>query len=251
MTHSQSVATEIPKAVLRPRTERLVWVMFGVVVVIAMVVAFLFVKLGQANNTAHSADKAGKANAAGLASANSKLIKAGEAPVPTPTSPGAVTVTVTAPPPAVVGPSNLQVSAAVAVYCAQHSGCASGPTAAQVAQAVATYCTSNGQCKGPVGKSGAPGAPGSAGSSGAPGRDGQNATPDQVAAAVTSYCSTRNNCQGPAGSTGAAGADGVAGYPPLGFTFTITSPLGDTNYSCTPDSPPAAGTQPHYSCTKE
>jgi hypothetical protein len=226
--------------------------LFALVVAIALVVAFLFVKLGQANSTAHSADKAGKANAAGLASANSKLIKAGQAPVPTPTSPGAVTVTVTAPPPIVVGPSNLQVSAAVAVYCAQHSGCASGPTAAQVAQAVATYCTSNGQCKGTVGK---PGATGSAGTSGAPGRDGQNATPDQVAAAVVSYCSTKDNCQGPAGVSGAAGAagsDGRDGYPPLGFTFTINSPpLGDTNYSCTPDTTPAAGTQPHYSCVKE
>jgi hypothetical protein len=242
---------QIPKGAIKPRTEKMVWLLFVLLIGVATTAAIALINAGHANDTAHAAKQAGDANAQALATANSKLTRVGQAPVPTPSVPApAATVTVTATPPPGVGPSDLQVSSAVAVYCAAHSGCANGPTTTQVAQAVATYCTRAGECNGPVGAAGVPGrsgvsgAPGASGAPGSAGRDGLNATPEQVAAAVSSYCSTRDNCQG---ATGTAGA---AGFPPAGFTFTIGGLTGNTTYQCTPDTPPAAGSQPNYTCTK-
>lgn len=51
---------------------------------------------------------------------------------------------------------------------------------------------------------------------------------------------------GPAGPTGPTGAAGKDGKPPAGFTFT--DELGQS-YTCTPDTAPDPGADPHYSCS--
>lgn len=105
-------------------------------------------------------------------------------------------------PPGEVGPqgpppTDAQVRAAVAAYCAE-TGCDGPPgasvTEADVLAAVTAYCAETG-CRGPSGPGGAPG----------PGPTG-----DEIAAAVAAYCST-GACTGPAGPTGAEGPAGPAG----------------------------------------
>lgn len=94
-----------------------------------------------------------------------------------------------------ISPSNSQVAAAVAQYCASGKCDGKQPTASQVSTAVTEYC-SGGKCLG---------------------KDGTNATPQMVAYAVANYCSENNQCRGDKGSkgdTGATGATGQAGRTP-------------------------------------
>lgn len=105
------------------------------------------------------------------------------------------------------GPSDAQVSLAVARYCTVNncvgpSGPA--PSAVQVAAAVAAYCDDRGQCQG------APGPTGAAGES-ITGPQGPGPTGEQIAAAVASYCAEHDGCAGPAGPQGEPGVEGGDG----------------------------------------
>lgn len=151
------------------------------------------------------------------------------------------------------GPSQQQVEQAVASYCALLT-CGTGPTAPQVAQAVATYCNVHGQCRGPVGDTGAPGsagATGPVGSTGPPGSQGdqgdpgQNATADQIADAVATYCTAHSNCAGSNGANGASGDPGKPGEPPVSWTYTDA--LGGS-HTCT-RTDPFDPTAPTYACS--
>lgn len=84
-----------------------------------------------------------------------------------------------------LGPTDSQVAAAVATYCANGNCDGKAPTPEQVATAVSDYCANN-ACKG---------------------ADGKSVTPDMVMAAVASYCAN-GACVGPAGATGPTGKDG-------------------------------------------
>lgn len=168
------------------------------------------------------------------------------------------------PAPAVLGPSQQQVEAAVAAYCDANDGCRGQPgepavvSRAQVREAVETYCDARGDCRGHSGTPGprstVPGprstVPGPTGSPGPPGMQGPGPTDEQVSAGVTAYCDAHNQCQGPAGTDGKDGAPGPkgdtgdrgpAGYPdaftftdPAGRTQRCTDPDGDHDYTCTP-----------------
>lgn len=99
------------------------------------------------------------------------------------------------------GPTDEQIAAAVARWCAQF-GCSRGPTPAQVAAAVAQFCDANGECRGPAGDDGEPGRPGQ------PGADAPPITDEEIDAAVARWCGARDECRGPAGADGAPGEDG-------------------------------------------
>lgn len=195
-------------------------------VALALTVVVLWVQA-----TVGNAKAAQRANAAGLAQANDRLLSLGAPPVstPAPVTVPTITRTVTESP---AVPSQGQVDLAVHAYCSSNS-CGSVPTAAQVAQAVATYCSVDGRCKGAAGahgSSGAAGQPGTAGqpgASGSNGADGENATPDQVSAAVATYCEAHDSCRGTTGATGPEGAQGPAGPKgdpgdPCPATITVT-----------------------------
>lgn len=112
------------------------------------------------------------------------------------------------------GPSDYQVSQAVAAFCATNGCTGPGPSATQVAQAVTLYCDQNGQCRGPVGGDGSPGSPGATGApgenaTGAPGPQGPPPTDDQIQSAVATYCDNHDNCQGPKGDDGKPGVVAV------------------------------------------
>lgn len=119
------------------------------------------------------------------------------------------------------GPTNSQVSLAVANFCASGNCQGPGPSPAQVAQAVALYCNQRGQCQGPAGPQGKPGqnatgAPGATGAAGSPGADstvpgpqGPGPTDQQIADAVNNYCTNHGNCQGPQGPQGDTGVVAV------------------------------------------
>jgi hypothetical protein len=197
---------------------------------------------------AHAADLRSKhneqkaaANAGALGTANATISALGGSAIPTPyTAPPQPTATVTVTGAkgdtgnTGAGPTQAEVQAAVALFCAS-GACGQPPTAAQVAQAVATYCGGANGCKGSDGTPGAPGA------SGAPGAAGQNATPDQIAAAVASYCAA-NSCQGATGPTGPPGPNGLGVG---GFTFTVPGLTGSTTYTCSPDT---SSSSSHYTC---
>lgn len=238
MTESQHAE---PAAVrVRPRIEKWVWIVYGLLVAVAVIAVWALRDAHSADQRATSADKAKAGAVQAVSTANSRLSAAGLPTVSAPTAAPVPTVTVTEtktgePGPAGPGPSNAQIQRAVNAYCST-AHCGSGPTAAQVAQAVATYCDRAGECRGPAGPSGPSGA------SGAP---GQNATAEQVADAVSSYCGAHNQCAGPTGPPGADGASGAAGQPP--YSWTYTDALG-IQHACTRASPfdPAA---PTYTCS--
>ena len=106
------------------------------------------------------------------------------------------------------GPTEAQVKAAVADYCAGDR-CKPTVSRSQVAAAVADYCA-GGLCQGEDGTNGGPGADGT---NGANGTDGTNGAPgpgptdEQIAAAVAAYCDG-GYCRGEPGQDGTDGADG-------------------------------------------
>lgn len=97
--------------------------------------------------------------------------------------------------------SQVEISAAVASYCARNA-CGSGPSRDLVVAAVATYCDSHGRCQGPRGKPGEVGAPGIPG---VPGVDGE------VGKAGADGKPGANGAQGATGADGRPGADGQPG----------------------------------------
>lgn len=95
------------------------------------------------------------------------------------------------------GPSNTQVSNAVASYCAGGACDGKNVTVAQVSAAVAQYCNANGECKGPVGQAGTDGTagqPGQDGAKGDPGDPGPPPSDEQITTAVQTYCDAHNQC---------------------------------------------------------
>lgn len=109
------------------------------------------------------------------------------------------------------GPTEAQVKAAVADYCAGDR-CKPTVSRSQVAAAVADYCA-GGLCQGKDGTNGGPGADGTDGTSGTDGTDGADGAPgpgptdEQIAAAVEAYCAD-GKCRGDKGEKGDPGADG-------------------------------------------
>jgi hypothetical protein len=115
------------------------------------------------------------------------------------------------------GPTDAQVKAAVADYCAGDR-CKPTVSRSQVAAAVAAYCA-GGLCQGKDGTDGGPGADGTDGTNGADGADGApgpGPTDEQIAAAVEAYCDGGGNC----GEDGADGQDGKDGADGKDATFT-------------------------------
>lgn len=112
------------------------------------------------------------------------------------------------------GPTESQVRAAVADYCAGDR-CKPTVSRSQVAAAVADYCT-GGLCQGEDGTNGGPGADGADGSDGANGAPGPGPTDEQIAAAVAAYCAD-GKCKGEPGQDGKDGANGADGQD---ATFT-------------------------------
>lgn len=161
--------------------------------------------------------------------------------------------------PAGPAPDFQQVVQAVQAYCTLNAGaCSQGPTQVQVQAAVSLYCDSHGKCTGPPGVSatGQQGATGASGSAGQNGQNGENASDAQVAAAVADYCSQPGNCVGQTGASGQPGANGsdgasgTPGYPPGAIVVVIPGVLGDATETCTPPAGQAGpGAQPTYSCS--
>lgn len=124
------------------------------------------------------------------------------------------------------GPTQAQIAAAVAAYCAEGRCAAPGPTPEQVAAAVEAYCAGN-RCRGEQGDEG---------------QDAEGPTAADIANAVATYCADRDQCSG---DDGTDGADGAPGRPPAGWSYTD----GDgRSYECSPDTPPDPGTAPRYTC---
>lgn len=103
------------------------------------------------------------------------------------------------------GPTEAQVRAAVADYCAGDR-CKPTVSRSQVAAAVADYCA-GGLCQAKDGANGGPGKDGTDGADGADGAPGPGPTDEQIAAAVEAYCAD-GKCRGEPGRDGTDGADG-------------------------------------------
>lgn len=113
------------------------------------------------------------------------------------------------------GPTETQVKAAVADYCAGDR-CKPTVSRSQVAEAVAAYCVS-GICRGADGADGTDGVNGDNGTDGTDGATGPGPTPDQIADAVESYCAD-GKCRGEKGDTGDTGPAGKdATFTPSGM----------------------------------
>jgi len=148
---------------------------------------------------------------AGMEEANARLEQLGQAPVPVPDSTTGTTVVP-------IGPTDADILAAVADYCAggacrgfdgDDGADATGPTEADVLNAVTQYCAV-GACIGPAGQTGPAGADGAAGTDGVDGQSPPPITAEEIAAAVAAYCAN-DACRGPAG---ADGADSTVPGPP-------------------------------------
>lgn len=130
------------------------------------------------------------------------------------------------------GPTQAQVAAAVAAYCAGGECAGPGPTPEQVAAAVEAYCADD-RCRGEQGDEG---------------QAAEGPSPDDIADAVAAYCAQRDQCRGPRGEQGAVGAEGERGPPggtcPDGQTRQpYTYPDGRDGSRCVAP-PPEPGEQP-------
>ena len=196
-----------------PSSRTLRWltnVVIGLAVVAFGVIMWTLVSLrGQVDAQQHDLHRADTARRdlaaavdkqqAALEKANRRLVDAGKPPVTPPPTPSVVTGPqgvqgVPGPP-----PTSAAVLQAVTLYCAVHS-CSEPPSDPQVAAAVAGYCA-NGRCQGAAGPQGA---------TGAQGPQGPGPTETQIAAAVANYCSTSDRCRGTKGDPGEDGQDGTA-----------------------------------------
>lgn len=200
---SRHIIERLPAA--SPLVRRWIWALYGLVVLLIIAVAVVWLRSTDAARQAHDANTAAQQNAAALAQANNRLASLGGQPVSTP-----------APGPAGPagpqgeqgpGPTAEQINLAVATYCSAHDGCTGTPSRAEVAAAVTAYCAT-GACTGPTGPAGASGA---AGKDGQTGPQGPGPTDAQVQTAVAAYCAAHNGCTGPAGHNGADGSTGPTG----------------------------------------
>lgn len=113
-------------------------------------------------------------------------------------SPGVVGTPKPIPSPSPVGPSDVQVQDAVAVYFAVHPPVAPGPDVATVRTFVAQYIAAHPPAPGPTGPSGPSGSPGPPGASGVPGEPGPTGASGDI---------------GPSGPEGPPGPEGPQGPP--------------------------------------
>lgn len=203
-----------------PRLTRMIWLLYGLVVVLVAAVALVWLRSTHTADQVGEANRAAQQNAAALATANQRIAHLGGVPVSTPAAgPAGPAGPQGAQGP---GPSAEQIDLAVTAYCGSHSGCTGTPSRVQVAAAVTAYCAT-GACTGPSGSIGPTGAPGK---NGTDGQTGPGPTDDQVAAAVTAYCAAHGGCTGPAGRNGADGSTGPQGPAGRGITSIDCTGLG-------------------------